>query len=216
MNRNQALACLRKISFDDFSWYFDCEKIPTKRLHQFYDVINEKMTIDESGRFYIQEYALRFIFNEKYKKFEDEHFNSSGQLYEFDPSKNGKNLVKHGVAFNEVWSYSKKFGTLSIPFLDLSGEERVISFSDFNLEGKYKAIFPLSEIINLRYCVSIIKNTEKGKIRFISSRFLSSRRDKCYKTIYDSLNHAAFCNEKLKKDFVNRVIEILQRNLFID
>ena len=73
----------------------------------------------------IEEYALKIIFPDVYNQsMITEHLYSTCDLYEFNPAKNGQNVIKHGIGFQDVVSYSKKFGTLIISCPD-KNDERV-------------------------------------------------------------------------------------------
>lgn len=186
--------------------------LPEKRAQEFYDVVIGKASIDSFSQFDIQEFALSLFFQEKYNEFKtDSHLYSTCELYEFNPAKNGQNLVKHGVSFREVISYSKNFGSLNIPCPHSKDGERIVSFSDLDLENN-KLGFSLSEIQGARYCISIVKNIN-GKFRFISSRFISSKKDKYTKTIFQSLRSVNFPDEKSKTDFVNYIVQYFENSL---
>lgn len=213
MTREEALSLLKNLTVEEFSKNIEDLNLPEKRVQEFYDVVIEKTSIDSFSQFDIQEFALKLILPESYDEFKtDSHLYSTCELYEFNPAKNGQNLVKHGVGFGEVVSYSKRFGTLNIPCPDSNDSERIVSFSDFDLENKYKPDFPLSEFDGTRYCLSIVKIVS-GKFRFISSRFLSSNKKKYIDTIYQSLRSVNFPDEASKHDFVARAVEILERDL---
>lgn len=215
MTREEALSYLKNLTLKKFSKKIKKLNLPKKRVQEFYDVVIEKTSINSISQFDIQEFALKSIFKKGYDEFKTKHHPlSTGELYEFDPAKNGQNLVKHGVSFIEIVSYSKRFGTLNIPCPDINDRERIISFSDFDLENKYNPDFPLSEIEGVRYCISIVKSIN-GKFRFISSRFLSSKKKKYTDTIYQSLRSVNFSDESSKTDFVDYAVWYLEKNLMI-
>lgn len=213
MTREEALSKLQILTLEEFSKKIESLNLRDKRTQEFYDVVTGKISINRFSQFDIQEFALKSIFQKSYNEFKtDSHLYSTCELYDFNPAKNGQNLVKHGVGFGEVVSYSKRFGTLNIPCPDPNDSERIVSFSDFDLENEYKPHFPLSEIEGTRYCLSIVKIIN-GKFRFISSRFLSSNKKKYTDTIYQSLRSVEFPDEASKHDFVTRSVEILERDL---
>ena len=153
--------------------------------------------------------------NEKlYEKMpHDGHVYSSCELYEYDPPKNGKNIIKHGIKFGDVVSYSKKFGTLLVPCPDDKDGERYVVFSDLNLEnGIYKLQLPLSELKDLNFIISIVSKSG-GKFRFISSRIMSSKKKKYRETIQQSLRSVKFVDKNSKQQFVERCVEIIERDL---
>ncbi len=213
MTREKALSRIQQLTLDEFSEKFLHLNLTKSRTRQFHDVVTGKLIIRGHSQFDIQEFALKTIFNKVYKDFKtDSHLYSTGDLYEFDPAKNGQNLVKHGVGFGEVAHYSRRFGTLNIHCPDSNDSQRIVSFSDLDLENKYKLELPLSKIESPSYCISILKSTD-GKFRFISSRLLSSKKKKYMETIYQSLRSVNFSDETSKAAFVDLAVEILESNL---
>lgn len=213
MTREEALSQLQMLTLEEFSKKIENLNLPDKRIQEFYDVVTGKIAIYYSfSQFDIREFALKSIFHESYDEFKTEsHPYSTCELYDFNPAKNGQNLVKHGIGFGEVVSYSKNFGSLNIPCPDSKDGKRIVSFSDLDLENN-KLAFPLSAIQGTRYCISIVTNIN-GKFRFISSRFISSNKKKYTKTISQSLKNLDFTNEKSKTDFFDYIVQYFENNL---
>ena len=213
MTREEALSQLQILTLEEFSKNIDTLNLSEKRVREFYDIATSRVSIHRFSQLDIQEFALKLIFQKSYDEFKREsHPYSTCETYEFSPAKNGQNLIKHGISFGEVVSYSKKFGTLLIPCPDSNDRERIIAFSDLDLENKYKLHLPLSEIKSTRYCLSIVKSIN-GKFRFISSRLLSSNKKKYTDTIHQSIRSVEFTNEASKHDFVARSVETLEQHL---
>lgn len=213
VTRNEALNEITNLKTDEFAKRVKNLKLPAERIRQFLDVIRGELHIDSFLKIDIEEYALKIIFPDVYNQsMITEHLYSTCDLYEFNPAKNGQNVIKHGIGFQDVVSYSKKFGTLIISCPDKNDDERVVLFSDFDLENKYKVELALSSIKSPSCCISIA--TSRGrKFRFISSRLLSSEKKKYTKTILQSLRSIEFSDEKSKIAFVNRCVEIIERDL---
>jgi hypothetical protein len=212
MNRTEALILIAKFSLEEFIEKIDHLKLSEKRANQFFEVINGTKCIDQLYKFDIEEYALKSIFPCFYRELQTtNHLYSTSEIYEFDPAKNGQNIVKHGLSFGEVVSYSTKFGTLSISCPDEKDHQRIIIFSDLIL-SIYKLELPLSEGNGENYTLSIAKQLD-GKIRFISSRFLSSKKQKYTETVKQAIRSVKFPDEASKESFVVRCIEIIERYL---
>lgn len=143
-----------------------------------------------------------------------EHCYSKGGGREYDPVKNGKNIIKHGISFGEVTSYSKRFGTLIVPCPDKKDGTRHVIFSDLEpgTDGK-NLCFPISNSIQepVVYTLSIVTNRDQN-LRFISSIIMSRKKfakamKTAFKGIYDD-------DPIKKKKFVSECVLILKRDLF--
>ncbi|MCI4031480.1 BrnT family toxin [Dickeya dianthicola] len=213
MNRDEALKLIVSRGFDEFfekTKKLDCNE---ERIRKFFDVINGSIIIDTYSRIDIEECALKEIFPECYEMIcICKHLYSSSDIYEYDPAKNGRNIIKHGLDFREVVSFSKRFGSLIIECPNTKGEDREVIFSDLNLEGKYKLVLPRVEGNEMMYVISVVKNIG-GKIRFISSRELSSKRGRYISSVRQSIRDVSFPDLGSKKEFVERCIEIIEKNL---
>jgi hypothetical protein len=221
MNRTEALILIAKFSIEEFIEKLKTANpelklnLPEKRAKQFFEIINGTKCVDQFCKLDIEECALKIIFPDFYSEIKTtDHPYSTAELYEFDPAKNGQNIVKHGLSFSEVVTYSTKFGTLSIQCPYKQDHQRTIIFSDLVL-GEYKLKLPLSEASNLNYTLSIVQPLD-GKIKFISSRFLSSKKQKYTQTVKQAIRCVKFPDEASKKSFVGRCIEIIERDLITD
>lgn len=182
------------------------------RLKLLAEVINGSLNVSYPDIWDIERYALKYLLPEEYKSLAlGDHCYSSGDLYEYDPPKNGQNIIKHGLSFGEVVSYSKKFGTLLVQCPDEQDGERVVIFSDIFLKDKNLSL-PLDNIdfSEENYTLSIVQS-RNGKFRFISSRVLSKNS---YKENLDQAFRNIYKEEKESKNaFVNRCVEIIKRDL---
>jgi uncharacterized DUF497 family protein len=110
----------------------------------------------------IRLYALKTISPEKFQSLKPhEHCYSSNSQYEYDPQKNGQNIIKHGISFGEVMS---DFGSTVVE----SGKaaQKMIFISKMKTE---RLSFPLStfqeiEFIYvaaavLSYCYMVVANS---------------------------------------------------------
>ncbi len=172
-----------------------------------------KLIKDESGYAFandIKGYILRLLEPDCYMSMVNKnHTYSNGETFEYDPYKNGENIIKHGISFNDVISFSGgSFGTLLIPIKD-EEEERLVAFSSFFSKEQIQGV-PPERINKMNYVISILTLREQ-KYRFISSRFLGSSGN-YQKDISQSLKD--IIKEKSKKEsFVNQCVQILEKNL---
>ena len=133
-----------------------CQKLKILELSQdreevLKDVLTGKKDLHISEALDIKIYALKFLFPNSYHLLNlKETIFSKSELFQYDPAKNGQNIIKHGIAFGEVTSYSTKFGTLIVPCPETNNEQRVVIFSDLSLDNKkYHFSLPL-EVLEAR------------------------------------------------------------------
>ena len=186
--------------------------INNSRLKLLTEVINKRVSVRYPEIWDIERFALKHLLPEEYKSLAlGDHCYSSSEIYEYDPQKNGQNIIKHGLSFGEVVSYSTKFGTLLVPCPDEQDGERVVIFSDMVLEDQNLSL-PLDNIdfSAENYTLSITQY-RNGKFRFISSRLLSKNNykenmDQAFRNIYKE-------DKESKNAFVDRCVEIIERDL---
>lgn len=187
--------------------------INNDRFKLLAQVINGGVSVNYPDIWDIERYALKYFLPKEYKYLAlGDHCYSSGKLYEYDPPKNGQNIIKHGLSFGDVVNYSKKFGTLLVPCPDEQDGERVVIFSDIVLKDKNISL-PLDNIDSSteNYTLSIAQS-RNGKFRLISSRFLSKNS---YKKNMDQAFVNIYKEDKESKNaFVDRCVEIIERDLF--
>lgn len=134
---------------------------------------------------------------------------SQGDLLEYDPKKNGQNILKHGLSFHGVVSYSGDcFGRL-IAHVKFKEEMRLAIFSKYFLDDSNGLYLKNSvEYKDFKYlCVVSICTQRNDKFRFISSRTIDpfKKLDKQLQTIIKDEN---LDNESLD-DLRKRAKEIL-------
>jgi uncharacterized DUF497 family protein len=160
-------------------------------------------------------FLLKHLLPDDYKRLAvKERIGSSNELYEFDPVKNGQNIIKHGISFSEVVSYSQRFGTLIVPCPDEYDGERNVIFSDLSATRcNMELSFPLTKVEEQTesYVISIVQS-KASKFRFISSRVMSRTRHK--KTLKNVLKNIYPNDKDAQEEFIERCLEILKDNLF--
>lgn len=110
---------------------------------------------------------------------------SESEFVSYDPVKNGLNIVKHGLEFHGVHSYSNgTFGRLMVPTGNQSEEERLVIFSKYKVTGSKSPYLP-SKIKNRdEIFVATVASPRGVGFRFISSSILSSNRKKCEERVF--------------------------------
>jgi len=213
----EALKLINNINKEDFSKKISGQKLSKDREEILFSIIKNKLEVGYPEIWDIQRYALQTLYPEHYVTLSlSDHIYSNGEIYEYDPPKNGKNIIKHGISFGEVYSFSEKFGTLNVPCPDANDQSRYVIFSDLLLgeNGKNLSV-PIPGIIkrNTVYTLSIAKIFDK-KIRLISSRVMSRNKNKYRNTMDQAFKNIYNDNPAEKKAFVNRCIEIIETHLF--
>jgi hypothetical protein len=210
-----ALNLLKNISEDDFTKKIKGQGLKPDRVDILFKIIKNQKQISHPDILWdIQRYALKALFPDCYLSLNlGHHHRSQNSLYEYDPPKNGQNIIKHGISFGEVTSYSSQFGTLSVQCPDEEDGTRCVIFSDLNAgDVESNLSVPLLGINGEVYTLSIAKLLDDSRLRFISSRLLSSenypeKMKQAFKNVYSN-------DPERKKAFVNRCVEIIKRDLF--
>lgn len=213
MNDFDAWNTIKSLSNEAFEEKMVPQKLPKDRQDLLYKFIQGKIEVNYTCKYDIEAYVLKCLTPEYYEKISHEgHPYSSSAFYEYDPPKNGQNIIKHGIGFGEVVSYSKKFGTLMVPIPNERDGERFAILSDLDLKRKSDklAIPPLG--IREMNCTISIANRREGKFRFISARLLSSKKKKYEETIAQVLEEIML-DEQARQGFIDQCVETLERHL---
>ena len=189
--------------------------LPADRLALLADVITGTRKLEPYTALDIHLFCLKKIFPEDYDSASPiRHSYSSSEFYEFDPAKNGQNLMKHGISFSEVVSFSRNFGALFVPCPDPRDSERLVIFSDLTVDSGYDLDVPLESFNRGEkfYTLSIAQQREK-RFRFISSRQFT--RDSYMKAMEQSFKGIYEANPQERERFVTRCAEVLEEDLFV-
>ncbi|MDD5274947.1 MAG: BrnT family toxin [Methylovulum sp.] len=208
-------AIFKNVSADELMGKLNVLEVQDDREKLLFDILVCKRKLDFFLTLDIQLYVLKDLFPNDYESVKiNRHPCSECDLYEYDPPKNGKNIIKHGISFDEVVSYSTQFGTLVVPCPDENDGTRIVIFSDLS-PGEYgnKLSLPLASMVGEKrlYTLSIVQQRD-GKFRFISSRVMS--RTKFSKTIKNAYKNIYANDPEKKKAFVERSVELLKQHLF--
>jgi len=99
------------------------------------------------------------------------HPDASGDLFTYDPPKNGQNLLKHGLTFAEVTSYSPDFGALQVPCPNAADGERLVVLSKFDIPKGATLQLPTPVILARQdLCTLTVAVLGEQGYRFISAR----------------------------------------------
>lgn len=127
---------------------------------------------------------------EDYRAFEfsDKHDLSNSFMWSYDPPKNGQNILKHGLEFGAVATYSgDNFGRLMVymaPKIVIykngkkKKEKRAVVFSKYYAQNASKKFFLNSYKSDDVFCVASIISDEEDIIKFISSRVIKVKTTK--------------------------------------
>ncbi len=213
MNGFDAWNTIKSLSKEAFEGKMAPQKLSKDRQDLLFKFIQGEIEVSYACKPDIEAYVLKCLIPDFYEKIAHErHPYSSSELYEYDPPKNGQNIIKHGIGFGEVVSYSRKFGTLMVPIPNERDGERFAILSDLDLKRESDELeMPPPCIRKMNYTISIA-NLIEGKFRFISARLLSSKKKKYEKTIAQALGEI-MPDEQARQGFIDQCVKILERDL---
>jgi hypothetical protein len=213
MDRFDAWKTIKSLSKEEFEEKIASQKLSKDRQDLLFKFIQGEIEVSCACKPDIEAYTLKCLMPDFYEKIAHErHPYSSSESYEYDPPKNGQNIIKHGIGFGEVVSYSRRFGTLLVPIPNERDGERYAILSDLDLKRESDELeIPPSGIREMN-CTISIANHREGKFRFISARLLSSKKKKYEETIAQALGEIT-PDEQVRQGFIARCVEILERDL---
>ncbi|MCG8393131.1 MAG: BrnT family toxin [Pseudomonadales bacterium] len=209
------LSLFQNTSEEELLEKIDVLNLSEDRKGVLLEILTGKKHLDYFIKRDVQLYALKKLFPEQYEQLlSNGKLDFKCDLYEYDPAKNGQNIIQHGISFGEVVSYSNRFGTLIVPCPDDRDETRSVILSDLspgkdgeNLSLPLKGTSEQDEA----YTLSVVQCSGL-KFRFISSRVLS--RKKYYKNMRNALKNIYDDDPDKKRGFVEDCVNILERRLF--
>ncbi|MCP1375157.1 BrnT family toxin [Dyella lutea] len=217
MDMQEAIGAIRALSVEEVSEKLARESIGSVRSELLLDVINGRVPLSYIPALDIQLFAIKALRRDLYDALPDRgHPYASWELYEYDPAKNGKNIIKHGVGFHEVASLSSNFGTLSVAYPHSDDEDRVVIFSNLNSGDNARNLdLPYPHIDGLVYVMTIAQQMPELRYRFISSRIIDQDDYRRHMTqAFRDIPVNTQDEKRLKKDFVDVCEGILKRNMF--
>lgn len=141
------------------------------------------------------------------------HPAASGDLLTYDPPKNGQNLLKHGLTFPEVISYSPNFGVLQVPCPNAADGERLVVLSKLDIPKDVSPQLPTPVILERRdLCTLTIAVLEKDGYRFISSR--TFHRDNWGKVLDGAVKEIFEDEPEKRETFLRACQEAVESDLF--
>jgi len=218
MDTTEALLALKLLSKEEFAARMSHKEakklgLSLERQELLFSLIQGETTVSISCQPDIEAFLLKTLSPEIYWDLPREaHPYSSGERYEYDPAKNGQNMIKHGIGFGEVVSYSSQFGALSVALSCEGQGERLAIFSDLNLMPRSNLLeLPPRNAKTMNTVMSIVQLRDY-RFRFISSRLLSPD-EKAYRKDIGQALRKVLPDPELRKPFVDRCVEILKENL---
>ncbi len=202
---------LKELSRDKIISHDSLKTLGNDRRELLYKLIQSK-NIYNNTDLDIAAYAVKTITPEKYKTcFISEHLYSNQNLIEYDPPKNGQNIIKHGLSFNEVVYFSVRFGSL---FVHLD-EGRKAIFSGILINEKNNLSYPINNTQGLFNTISIVadRKNDKPGYRFISSRIMSKSN---YKENVRQALSKIIKDKNEQAMFINSCVEYIEKNLFFN
>ncbi len=186
------------------------------RIELLADVVSLKKELYYYIFLDINLFCLKMVFPDEYRAAGvSGHPGSSSDLFEYDPVKNGQNIIKHGICFSEAATLSNNFGALMVPCPDESDGERVVIFSDLMLGNKRELSLPPTGMdLTIKMCTLSVAQNRNNRFRFISSRILNchnyrKQMAQSFRGIYENA-------PKDKEGFMGRCSEIIEGCLFGD
>ncbi|WP_155249900.1 hypothetical protein [Pseudomonas putida] len=207
------LEALRNISKQEFYSKLAGYGIPAKRLDLLYKIVSSRVKCELYKKIDCSRFALSLLDRDNVDAYMcGNHDCSVSDFFEYDPVKNGANIIKHGLSFGEVISYSRKFGALSVICPHPQDVFRTVVFSDLDAgEDGENLSFPISKASGVIFTMSIGRNVN-GRFRFISSRQLS--RKSYHKDMLQAFKGILDDNPSEKEKFVSDCVVIIKQHLF--
>lgn len=171
-----SLSRLRLLSRRDL----DTNKLPkdldASGRDKLYAMLQRSIHLDTFTELDVQLFAMSALFDERYDVNPDAgHPGLVAINTEYDPPKNGANVVKHGLSFNDI-TQTSTFGTLMVRVPHERDGERVVIFSTLDAGDKgARMTLPRREIHEVIYTLTIAQQIG-FKFRLISSRRISPGR----------------------------------------
>ncbi|MCH7388186.1 hypothetical protein MMO39_12895 [Acinetobacter modestus] len=212
---------------NEILWNILIQAVEEKGFDKIVENIGSKLDLSESRKKFIKEIIVgindlelfvrndilkclvkkKYEYNESIEKYYElnllsYNLYSRGTCWEYDPAKNGQNLLKHGLDFGAVANYGGgDFGGL-ISYTapgkwlnddgELEVEERRIVFSKYYAKNVNKKFFLDKFKEDDVFCVASVVSMKDLKFRFISSRTI---RAKTLKQLTNELKNLIKDNE---------------------
>lgn len=188
-----------------------------ERIHVLQSVLHGTQEVDHPITLLnIHLYGLSAAFPEDYRAASVEpHVFACDPELSYDPVKNGYNVIKHGITFEEARSSAAGFGTLMVPYKNKRDGRRYAVFSRLVLHKEAPLLLPTDKIRGRSdQCIMTVAIQAGDGFRFINSRIFGEDDWE------EALNNAAvkIYPEKdesdLKKEFMEECRLKVNSNLF--
>lgn len=108
------------------------------------------------------------------KEIGNKNLSSDSGLVCYDPAKNGQNILKHGLIFHAVHSYS--YG--HFPLISPNRWKRQVLFTRYYFEGcNHMYICEEKPDREYSFVATVFDSTDEGKMKFITSRIIDLHDD---------------------------------------
>jgi uncharacterized DUF497 family protein len=211
---DEELKRLAEIHDDDLQLKLKSFGLAANRQKLLYEIIRNKKEVYFYVKIDIQRYVLKRLFPEEYNRLSlGHHLYSSSELYEYDPPKNGENIIKHGFNFSEIMSYSGNSGAYIVACPDKFGGTRHVMFSTVDSETAGRRLdFPMPAVDG-KVVVMSVGQMVGLKFRFISARFLSPNS---YEEIIKRAIKNIYVNEPEARDeFIRQCVSAIKERFFL-
>ena len=182
------------------------------RKEMFFNLLTEENNrLRTYSDFDVTLYAISIIDEDFFKKLNvKRHCESHSDSMEYDPRKNGENIIRHGISLRESIGCNR-FGTLIINAYS-EKDKRSAYFSDINMS---MLELPIPETMHHKFTLTVAEN-KYPKIRIISVRTFGK---KGYKKVFNKgLLGDIYENEVNKEEkveeFKNNCCNIIENQLF--
>ena len=194
------------MSFEEFAEKFADEEIDNNRLQSVLGLLSgPKWRPDLLP---IRQYVFKVVFPEQYEALMEQDVYADGENHLYDTAKNGKNIVKHGISFDELLSYAGGNGTVIVPIV-VRGEERRAVF--WRLSASAPLRFPLNPPIQGGRVLSIVKPVGE-RFRFISARVVSENERDHRMAAKSQLKDVEDLAVEDRPGFLQDLLDIIARN----
>jgi uncharacterized DUF497 family protein len=171
-----------------------------ERRTQLYEFVQGRVRMNWVAEMDLRIFALRELLNVRFRVPSGlGHPSDDGNALSWDPVKNGQNIFKHGLSFDEI-THSHTFGTLSFPVDDEADGNRQIMFSTLDVGARAQLAMPLPGFDGEVYLLTV------ATLRGETLRFISSRR----------VSNPAKIRKALKSDVKKLNLAPLERDLFLN
>ncbi len=206
-NVSEARAVISRTDNHALAKHFEQDGLSEQRLADVLSIVRTK----RSHRFFfpLEQYVFKRVFRSEYPALiEQQDLYADGDTYCYDTPKNGQNIAKHGLSFNELMSYVDR-GVVIAPIV-VDGEKRNAIF--WHLPEDIPFLFRLNDESRGGNVLSIAQSVGE-KFRLISARVLSSDEKEQARAIRRQVEDVEDLEKSARESFALALMDIVKRNL---